>query len=203
MRVKKKIVKTLVWTTLLYGSETWTLNEAEVKRLEAVEMWIWRRMEKISYVDRVTNEDVLIRIEEERRLVNLIRERKRNWIGHVVRGEGLLKDVIEGQMEGSKRAGAPRTKMFDELIVSSYDDMKRIAENRQLWRDWRPWDLSKEELKKLKEEGKKDKRKRCKKPKESTGDEIVLSSYETVKRMTRGESRGGVASHGPAEWQNT
>jgi len=46
--VKKKIVKTLVWSTLLYGSETWTLRKEDIRRLEAVEMWMWRRMERVS-----------------------------------------------------------------------------------------------------------------------------------------------------------
>jgi len=50
--IKKKLVKTLVWTTLLYGSETWTLRKEEIKRLEAAEMWIWRRLEKVSYTER-------------------------------------------------------------------------------------------------------------------------------------------------------
>ena len=53
-RVKKKLIKTLVWTTLSYGSETWTLRKDEIRRLEAMEMWLWRRMEKISYTERVT-----------------------------------------------------------------------------------------------------------------------------------------------------
>ena len=47
-RVKKKLIKTLVWTTLLYGCETWTLRKDEIRRLEAMEMWLWRRMEKLA-----------------------------------------------------------------------------------------------------------------------------------------------------------
>src|SRR4029077_12983240 len=74
--VKKKIVKTLVWTTLLYGCETWTLKEEEIRRLEATEMWMWRGMEKISYEDEVTNKDVLKRVEEKRRLMEKIYSRK-------------------------------------------------------------------------------------------------------------------------------
>jgi len=50
---KKKLIKTLVWTALLYGSETWTLRKEEIRRLEAMEMWLWRRMEKISWTEKV------------------------------------------------------------------------------------------------------------------------------------------------------
>ena len=100
--VKKKIVKTLVWTTLIYGCETWMLRKEDIRRLEAAEMWIWRRMEKISWTEKISNEEVLRRIGEERQLMSLIRTRKRKWIGHSIRGEGLLKEVIEGRMEGKR-----------------------------------------------------------------------------------------------------
>jgi hypothetical protein len=48
-----------VWTTFLYGSETWTLKKEDIRKLEALEMWLWRRMEKISWNDTITNEEVL------------------------------------------------------------------------------------------------------------------------------------------------
>ena len=97
---KKKIIKAAVWAVALYGSETWTLKEIEKKKLEAFEMWLWRRMEKISYTEHVTNKTVLERVGEKRSLMNTIIQRKKNWLGHVLRGENLLKMVIEGRMEG-------------------------------------------------------------------------------------------------------
>jgi len=138
-RVKNKIVKTLVWSVLLYGCETWTLTKETARRLEAVEMWLWRRMEKISYTDRITNEEVLKRVGEERQIMNLIRSRKRNWMGHILRGESLMKEVVEGRMEGKRTRGRPRKGMLDDLIGSSFGDMKRRAENREEWRRWAPW----------------------------------------------------------------
>ena len=74
---KVKIVKTLVWTTLLYGSETWTLKKEDVRKLEALEMWLWRRMEKISWKDMITNEEVLRRVGVERDLMDMLRNRKK------------------------------------------------------------------------------------------------------------------------------
>jgi len=136
--VKKKIVKTLVWTTLLYGCETWTLKKEEIRRLEATEMWMWRRMEKISWTEKISNEKVLERVGEERQLMNMIRWRKKNWVGHVLRGDGLLKEVIEGRMEGKRTQGRPRTGMLDELGGRSYGKMKRRAERRDEWRNWVP-----------------------------------------------------------------
>ena len=137
--VKKKIVKTLVWSTLLYGSETWTLRKEDIRKLEAVEMWMWRRMERVSWMDKITNEEILNKVGEKRQLISVIRNRKKNWIGHVLRGEGLLREVMEGRMEGKRPRGRPRKGMLDELLVESYDNMKRKAENRVEWRNWMPW----------------------------------------------------------------
>jgi hypothetical protein len=63
-------------------------------------MWCWRRMEKISWTDRVRNEEVLHRVKEERNIVHTITRRKANWIGHILRKNCLLKHVIEGKLEG-------------------------------------------------------------------------------------------------------
>jgi hypothetical protein len=136
---KVKIVKTLVWSTLLYGSETWTLKKEDIRKLEALEMWLWRRMEKISWTDKVSNVEVLGRVGVERELINMLRSRKKSWIGHVLRGDGLLKEVIEGRMEGSKPRGRPRMGMLDDLITRSYVDMKRKTEDREGWKSYMPW----------------------------------------------------------------
>jgi hypothetical protein len=136
--IKKKLVKTLVWSTLLYGSETWTLRKEEIRKLEAVEMWMWRRLEKISWTEKLTNEEVLKRVGEERQLVQLLRNRQKKWIGHVLRGDGLMKEVMEGRMEGKRGRGRPRAGMLDNLIEDSYVEMKRRAENREEWRKWVP-----------------------------------------------------------------
>jgi len=138
--VKKKMVKTLVWSTLLYGSETWTLRKEDIRRLEAVEMWIWRRMERVSWMDKITNEEILNKVGEKRQLISVIRIRQKNWIGHVLRDEGLLGEVMEGRMEGKRLRGRLQKGMLDELLVeSSYGNMKRKVENRDEWRSWMPW----------------------------------------------------------------
>ena len=58
-RVEKRIVKSVLWSVVLYASESWSVTQADRKRLEAMEMWIWRRMEEISFVDKVNNNEVL------------------------------------------------------------------------------------------------------------------------------------------------
>jgi hypothetical protein len=86
LRLRKKLVKCCyVWSMALYGAETWTLRAVDQKQLESLVMWCWRRMEKISWTDHVRNEDVLLRVKEQRNIVHKMRKRKANWIGHILR----------------------------------------------------------------------------------------------------------------------
>jgi len=86
LELKKRIMKCLVWSVALYAAEMWALKQTDRRRLEASEMWIWRRMEKISwFVDKVTNEEVLRRVNEDRQILNSTWQRKHRWIGHVLR----------------------------------------------------------------------------------------------------------------------
>ena len=139
IELKKKIVKTVVWPVALYGCETWTLTKEECSRLEAFEMWVWRRIQKVSWKDKKSNENVLEEMGESRCLLETIRKRKKSWIGHVLRGEGLLREVMEGRMEGKRKRGRPRMGMIDDLKGLSYENMKRRAQDREGWRSWMPW----------------------------------------------------------------
>ena len=102
-------------------------------------MWLWRRMEKISWTDKVTNEDVLRRVGIEIQLIYMLRSRKKSWIGHVLRENSLLKEVLEGTMEGRRVKGRPRLGMLDEIKEGSYVDMKRRSEDREGWKNYMPW----------------------------------------------------------------
>jgi hypothetical protein len=65
LNVRKKLVKCYIWSMALYDAETWTLRAADQKYLESFELWCWRKME-ISWTDHVRNEDVLLRVNEQR-----------------------------------------------------------------------------------------------------------------------------------------
>jgi hypothetical protein len=90
LELRKKLVKFYVWSIALYGAETWMLRSVEQKHLESSEKWCWRRMEKIIWTDNVRNEDVLLRVKEQRNILHEIRKRKANWIGHILRRNCLL-----------------------------------------------------------------------------------------------------------------
>ena len=127
----------MVWSVLLYGSETWTLKTADVKRLESFEMWVWRRMGKISWTERVSNDEVLRIVGEERTLIKTCKERQKKWIGHIHIHDGLLKDVIEGRLEGKRPRGRKRIMMLDSIKGREpYQRMKERAQDRQGWSDY-------------------------------------------------------------------
>ena len=70
------MVKALIWSVTLYGAESWAMRKEGVKWIEAFEMWIWRRMERISWTEHRTNEVVLKKVEEKRSLMDIIRTRQ-------------------------------------------------------------------------------------------------------------------------------
>ena len=133
--LRKRLVKCYIWSVLLYGAETWSLRKEEIKRIEAMEMWLWRRMEGVRWEDRVTNEEVLKRVGEKRQVIREIKKRKANWLGHVMRRDCLLRDAIEGTVEGKRMRGRRRVQLMDDVRAGrKYCDIKNLAQNRDAWR---------------------------------------------------------------------
>ena len=96
-------------------------------------------MEKISWTDHVRNEEVLLRVNEQRNILHEIRKRKANWIGHILRRNCLLKQVIEGkingEMEVTRKRGRRRRKLLDDLKDKrGYSHLKEEALDRTMWR---------------------------------------------------------------------
>jgi hypothetical protein len=127
LNLRKKLVKCYIWSITLCGAGTWTLRKADQKYLEGFEMWYWRRMEKISWTDRVRNEEVLHRVKEDRNIVRTIKRRKANGIGHILRRNCLLKHMIEGKVEGRIEVTGRRRRIRKQLL----DDLK---EKRRYWK---------------------------------------------------------------------
>jgi hypothetical protein len=103
-------------------------------------MWCWRRMEKTSWTDHVRNEEVLIRVNEQRNILHEITKRKANWIGHILRRNCLLKQVIEGKIKGqievTRCQGRRRKKLLDDLKDRrGYCELEEEALDRTMWRN--------------------------------------------------------------------
>jgi len=139
LELRKKLVKCYVWSIALYGAENWTLRAVDQKQLESFEMWCWRRMKKINWTDHVRNEDVLLRVKEQRKILHEIRKRKANWFGHILRRNCLLRQVIGGKIQGgievTGRQGRRRRKLSDDLKEKrGYSHLKEEALDRTMCR---------------------------------------------------------------------
>jgi hypothetical protein len=136
LELRKNLVKCYVWSIALYGAETWTVRAVDQRHLQSFEMWCWRR---ISWTDHVRNEDVLLRVKEQRITQHEIRKRKAKWIGHILRRNCLLEQFTEGKIQGrtevTRRQGRRSRKLLDDLKESrGYSHLKEKALDRTMWR---------------------------------------------------------------------
>ena len=132
-------MKCYIWSIALYGAESWTLRAVDQKQMESFEVWCWRRMEKISWADHVRNEEVLLRVKEQRNILHEISKGMANWIGHILRRNCLLQRVIEGKIKGgievTGRRGRRRGRLLDVLKERrGYSHLNEEALDRTVWR---------------------------------------------------------------------
>jgi len=88
---------------------------------------------KISWVDKISNEEVLQRVNETRTMLDTVRKRNHVWLEHVLRHESLLHDLIEGRMRGKARRGRIRMHLLSKVVKGKYVVLKRTAEDRKDW----------------------------------------------------------------------
>jgi hypothetical protein len=137
LNLRKKLVKYYMWSIALCGAETWTLCKVDQKYLESFEMCC-RKMKKISWTNCVRNEEALQGVKK-RTIVQTIKRRKANWIGHILRRNCHLKHVIEGKMEGrievTRRRGR-RELLKDLKEKRRYWKLREEALDHTVWRTW-------------------------------------------------------------------
>ena len=89
LHIKRRLLKCYVRPVLLYGSECWTITDAMKKKLEAAEMWFYRKILRIPYTAHVKNEVVLERMSENRELISIIRSQQMKFFGHIMRNKEI------------------------------------------------------------------------------------------------------------------
>src|SRR5215510_2319963 len=109
-----------------------------LKHLESFEMWCWRRME-ISWTEHVKNEEVSLRVKEQRNILHEISKRKANCIGHILRWNCFVQHVAEGKIKGgievTGRRGRRRMNLLDDLQERrKYSHLKEEVLDRTMWR---------------------------------------------------------------------
>ena len=104
MPTKVRIVKAMVFPIVMYGCESWTIKKAEHQRIDAFELWCWRRLLRIPWTTRRSNQSILKEINTEYSLEGLMLKLKLQYFGHVMRrAESLEKTLMLGKTEDRRR----------------------------------------------------------------------------------------------------
>ncbi|GFR65703.1 endonuclease-reverse transcriptase [Elysia marginata] len=139
IQTRKRDLQCYIEPILLYGCEAWTISKQMEAKLEATEMWFLRRMLRISWTERKSNETVLTEANSRRSLIKTIRKRQATFLGHVMRREKLEHLITTGKLDGKRGRGIQREKMMDGLkrwlgSGSSTETMTAMG-HRELWRN--------------------------------------------------------------------
>ena len=101
---KAHLVKALVFPVVMYGCESWTIKRAECQRIDAFELWDWRRLLRVPWIARRSNQSILKEISPEYSLEGLMLKLKLQYFGHLMRRtDSLEKTLMLGKIEGRKR----------------------------------------------------------------------------------------------------
>ena len=142
LKYKLKLMDSLVNSIFLYACETWTLTAELEKRILAFEMKNIRKLLGITYLDRVTNQEIIDRISSSLTspftdILTTVKRRKLKWYGHVTRGDGLAKIILQGNVEGKRSRGRPKKQWIDnikEWTGKGFNELNEIVYDRKKWR---------------------------------------------------------------------
>ena len=113
--LKIRLQKSTAFAIALYGCESWALTEADRKKINAFEMWCYRKLLRVSWTEKRTNKWILEKIGSDLVLLKNIAERKMKFFGHIVRRVGLERQIVEGKMEGKRGSGRPQTSWLTDI----------------------------------------------------------------------------------------
>ena len=138
---KIRLMKALVWPVATYGGESWALRKNEETRLDAFEMKGLRRMLRVSWTAKKTNEWVLNKAGVKRELLDTVKARKLAYYGHTMRKQGscLEKVIMQGTMPGARRRGRPRMAWMDNVYRTLRGRVNQNERGQKQMEKVRPW----------------------------------------------------------------
>ncbi|VEN61212.1 unnamed protein product [Callosobruchus maculatus] len=133
---KMSLVQSLVFSIFLYASETWTVKKADRARIDAFEMWTWRRMLRVPYTAHRTNVSTLNELGKPKRLSSIVSTRVLTFFGHIHRSDNMEKLVVHGHAPSGWCRGRPPTRWVDttkQLLDMGIKSATELTVNRERW----------------------------------------------------------------------